>query len=62
MMPVRSLGGSLYYVTFIDGFSHKKWIYILNTNDEFFTRFQEFNAKVENLIGKKIKILRYDNG
>jgi hypothetical protein len=28
-MPVKSLGGSLYYVTFIDEFSRKTWLYLL---------------------------------
>ena len=26
MLPVTSLGGCLYYITFIDDFSHKTWI------------------------------------
>ena len=60
-MPVKSLRGSLYYVTFIDDFSRKTWIYFMNTKDEVFDKFQEFKAKVENLKGKKIKILRSDN-
>lgn len=61
-MPVKLLGGSLYYVTFIDDFSRKTWIYLLKTKDEVFDKFQEFKAEVENLTGKKVKILRSDNG
>jgi len=38
---MKSFGGSLYYVTFIDDFSHKTWIYLLNTKDKVFERFQE---------------------
>ena len=38
------------------------WIYFLKTKDEVFCRFKEFKALVENLSGKKIKVLRLDNG
>ena len=61
-MPVKSLGGSLYYVTFIDDFSRKTWLYLLKTKDEVFSKFQEFKAEVENPTNKKIKTLRFDNG
>jgi len=59
---VKSLRASLYYVTFIDDFSCKTWIYFMKSKDEVFDKFQEFKAEVENIKGKKIKILRYDNG
>ena len=61
-MPVKSIGGSLYYVTFIDDFSRNTWMYLIKTKDEVFGKFQEFKAEVENLIDKKIKIIRTDNG
>jgi hypothetical protein len=61
-MPVKSLGGSHYYVTFIDDFSRKTWLYLLKTKDEVFSKFQEFKTEVENLTCKKIKTLRFDNG
>jgi len=37
-------------------------MYLLKTKDEVLDKFQEFEAEVENLIGKKIKTLRSDNG
>jgi transposase InsO family protein len=61
-MIVASIKRSMYYVSYIDDFSHKTWIYFLKTKDEVFSRFQEFKALVENQAGKKIKILRSDNG
>lgn len=61
-ITVPSLGNFLYYVAFIDGYSRKTWIYLLKSKDEVFNKFQEFKASVENLIGKKIKILRSYNG
>jgi transposase InsO family protein len=57
-----SITGSMYYVSFIDDFSCKTWIYFLKTKDEVFSRFQEFKALVENQTRKKIKVLRSDNG
>jgi hypothetical protein len=61
-MPVKSLGGSLYYVIFIDDYSRKIWLYLLKANDEVFNKFQEFKVEIENLTNKKIKTLRTDNG
>jgi hypothetical protein len=61
-MQVKSLGGSIYYVTNIDEFSRKRWLYLLKTKDGVFRKFQEFKAEVENLSNKKIKTIRYDNG
>jgi transposase InsO family protein len=61
-MPVKSLGGSLYYVIFIDDYSRKTWLYLLKTKDEVFSKFQEFKVEIENLTSKKIKTLRTYNG
>ena len=63
-MTVTSLGGYNYYVTFIDDHSRKTWIFFLKTkeSEEVLSKFKEFKAQVENLSGRKIKILRFDNG
>jgi hypothetical protein len=61
-MPVKSLGGSLYYVIFKDDYSRKTWLYLLKTKDEVFSKFQEFKEEIENLTNKKIKTLRINNG
>jgi hypothetical protein len=57
-----SLSGCEYYLTFIDDHSRKTWIYFLKAKSEVFMRFQEFKALVENQTGKRIKVLRLDNG
>jgi hypothetical protein len=62
LMPVISLGGSLYYVIFIDDYSRETWLYLLKTKDKVLSKFQEFKAEIENLTNKKIKTLRTDNG
>jgi hypothetical protein len=61
-MPIKSLGGALYYLTFIDDYSRKTWLYLLKSKDEVFSKFQEFKAEIENLTNKKIKTLRTYNG
>ena len=57
-----SLRGYEYYVIFIDDFSKKTWIFFLKAKNEVFKCFKEFKALVENQTGKKIKVLRSDNG
>ena len=57
-----SLCGFEYYITFIDEFSRKTWIYFLKAKSEMFEKFKEFKVLIENLSDKKIKILRSDNG
>jgi hypothetical protein len=61
-VSVPSLGGSMYYVSFIDDFSRKTWIYFLRKKSEVFEKFKEFKSLVENQTDKKIKVLRTDNG
>jgi len=61
-MFTKSLGGHLYYVTFIDDHSRKTWIYLLKSKDEVFDKFQELKAEVENLTERRIKVLRSNNG
>ena len=63
-MPSTSLSGYVYYVTFIDNYSRKTWVYFLKSKDEVFGKFKEFKLKafVYNLLERKIKIPRSDNG
>ena len=61
-MPTRSLGGSEYFVTFIDDATHKVWVYTIKSKDQTFACFQQFLSSVENQSGKKVKVLRSDNG
>ena len=60
-MSSKSLSEYVYYVSFIDDFSHKTWIYSLKGENEVFNNFKEFKALVENNIERKIKTLWSDN-
>ena len=61
-MYSTSLIGFEYYITFIDDYSRKTWIYLLKAKNEVFEKFKEFKALIENLSNKRIKTLRSDNG
>ena len=63
-MSSASFSGFWYYVTFIDDFLHKTWIYFLKSKefDEVLSKFKEFKDLFENILEKKIKTLRSDNG
>jgi transposase InsO family protein len=61
-MIVDSLSEYFYYFLFINDHSRKTWIYFLKTKDGVLAIFQEFKAQFENLTGRKIKVLRSDNG
>ncbi|KAL4325786.1 hypothetical protein GQ457_11G029520 [Hibiscus cannabinus] len=54
-MNEKSMGGALYFVTFIDDHSRKVWIYLLKTKDQVLEAFKEFHAKVEHETGRKFK-------
>ena len=57
-----SVSKYVYYVSFIDEFSRKIWIYFMKNKDEVFSTFKEFRALIENHTEKKIKTFRSDNG
>lgn len=64
-MPVPPLGGYSYYIIFVNDYSRKTWIYFLKlkeSSNDVLSKFKEFKALDENQTGKKIKILRFDNG
>uniref|UniRef100_A0A7N2MUY1 Retrovirus-related Pol polyprotein from transposon TNT 1-94 n=1 Tax=Quercus lobata TaxID=97700 RepID=A0A7N2MUY1_QUELO len=60
--PVASLGGSRYYITFIDDSSRKVWVYFLKNKSDVFETFKKWMAMVETETGLKVKCLRSDNG
>jgi hypothetical protein len=59
---VSYLGGSHYYVTFIDDATRKTWVYSFRQKYVVFDTFKKWKALVENETGKRLKCLRSDNG
>jgi hypothetical protein len=58
LAQVSSLGGSRYYVTFIDDVTIKTWVYFIRQKYDFFDTFNKWKALVENETGKRLKCLR----
>ena len=57
-----SFGKKRYFITFIDDYSRKTWVYFLEEKSEALAAFQKFKALVEKESGHYIKILRTDRG
>lgn len=61
-VEVSSLGGAKFFVTFLDDYTRKVWIYLMANKSEVFSKFKVFKALFENQRSHKIKCLKIDNG
>ncbi|KAH9703748.1 Integrase catalytic domain-containing protein [Citrus sinensis] len=57
-----SLSGNTYFLSLIDDYSRRVWVYVLKHKDQVFGKFREWKSLVENQTGLKVKKLRTDNG
>lgn len=55
---VKTLGGNNYFVSFIDEFTRKNWIYLINKKSEVFEILKKFQLLAEKQIRKVIKMFR----
>jgi transposase InsO family protein len=62
LIKVPLISKSLYYVSFIDDYSIRTWVYFLRTKYEVFSQFKELKSLLEYQVGRNIKVLRTDNG
>ena len=46
-LDTPSLGGNKYFLTFVDEFSRKIWVYLIKEKGEVFFVFEKFCASVE---------------
>ncbi|KAL5537520.1 hypothetical protein UlMin_043650 [Ulmus minor] len=53
--------GSIYFVSFIDDYSRKVWVYFMKHKSKVFNVFRQWKAEVENQTGRKLKCIRSDN-
>nr|GEV29091.1 retrovirus-related Pol polyprotein from transposon TNT 1-94 [Tanacetum cinerariifolium] len=58
---VQSLGGAKYFVSFINDYSRRRWVYPIKKKCDVFEFFKVYKARVELDSGMKIKCLRTDN-
>jgi transposase InsO family protein len=57
-----SFFGCKYFLTFIDDFSIRTWVYFLKLRRKLFDKFLSYKALVENQFGHQIQRLRTYNG
>ena len=62
--PTRtpSMSGKHYFVTFVDDFSRRVWVYLMKQKNEVLEIFLKWKKMIETQTGRKIKRLRSDNG
>jgi hypothetical protein len=62
--PYRTpeLKGGAYFVTFTDDYTQKTWVYVITSKDQLRGTFTEFRVRVELETGRKVRIIRSDNG
>lgn len=56
-MPVKSYGGALYFVTFIDDCTRKGWVHLLKGKSETFNAFKKFHAFVTRVLSLNVSDL-----
>ena len=53
---ISSIGGSRYFVVFVDDYSHCSWIFIMKHRSELLQVYSNFAKMVETQFSKRIKI------
>ncbi|TYK23426.1 gag/pol protein [Cucumis melo var. makuwa] len=59
-MNVKAWRGYDYFISFIDDYSRYGHVYLIQNKSDFFEKFKEYKAEVENESSKTIKTLRSD--
>lgn len=61
-MPIESVEGNHYYVTFIDNFTHMTVTYLLSRKSEVFEKFKTYHSMATTHFNVKMECLRSDSG
>jgi transposase InsO family protein len=61
-MEPLSLGGAKYYLSFVDDFSRKSFVFFIKKKSQVSDIFRSFNVWFKTQSGKPIKMLRSDRG
>ena len=59
---VKSTGGARYFVTFVDDYSRKLWVYFISQKSQVLDKFRHFVQLMSNSTGQNVRTLRSDNG
>ena len=60
--PTASWNGQHYFITFIYDYSHYGCLYLIHEKSQLLDIFKSYKAKVENQLGKKIKVIKSNHG
>jgi hypothetical protein len=60
-MKQKSPSDSRYFITFLDEYTNKSWVYFCKEKSEAFHWFKTFKAEAETQTGRKLERLRSDN-
>ena len=58
---ISTLGGSRYFVIFVDDFSRYTWIYLFKNHSKLYQIYRDFTKMIETQFSKPIKVFRSDN-
>jgi hypothetical protein len=61
LSPVPTVGGSRYFVIFVDNFSRYTWIYLMKNCSEVLTIYSDFAKMIQTQYSKAIKVFFSDN-
>lgn len=59
--PTATMGGSRYFVIFVDDFSRYTWLYILKNRSQLQQTYYDFASMIKTQFSRVIKIFRSDN-
>jgi transposase InsO family protein len=62
LITLESFSGKKYFITFIDDYSIKTWVYFLKEKSEALKLFKKFKVMVEKATDKIFRTLRSDQG
>lgn len=58
----KTLSGARFFLSIVDDYSRRVWVYPLKSKDETFFKFKEWKTLTERKTNKKLKCLRTGNG
>jgi hypothetical protein len=61
LSPINSIGGSRYFVVFVDDYSRYSWVFLMRSRDELLNIYCNFANIVKTQFSKTIKVFRSDN-
>ena len=58
---INSIGGSHYFVVFVDDYFRYSWVFLMRSRDELLNIYRNFTNMVKTHFSKTIKVFRFDN-